>query len=464
MRLYILGKNGDDKGTQLEQLTARILDYQGLENIQTNIQGAGGNEIDITAYKSVYVGLKQQIITVIGECKAYSKPIDTEDWMKFFAKIEYEKRNNPHTIGMMICLSGANGPVMGIYNEKHKNDETIQLIANNDLIKLLSSCYNFESEGRVRERLVAFSYADIFEINLLYYNRHLYWAISFMDGKYTVSHADGQPMGREEFGIVSSFIGNYSPYISDAFVDIRELYNVQRHLTTINIVLLTVLANGFNGTVDDASKQVYDLKKNGPVDKDVLLAAIKQNPFVSFDPICDFVKLKDDKEIDIVGFYRYIILQGCPVELLASDYYQKHINNELLDKALEMQFGLVIPEEKRDDCLFLMKHSPSALFFAITPNPFFRGFAAMKDQHNMKVLYVDTFLRKLTEGFLEDFQRQELNSTFYHQFKITNLRTSSEINITVNGQNRNLNYYTDWELGELAGANQVVLMNKCTIK
>ena len=53
MQLYILGKNSDDKGTQLEQLTVKILEHQGLEEITTNIQGAGGNEIDITAYSKI---------------------------------------------------------------------------------------------------------------------------------------------------------------------------------------------------------------------------------------------------------------------------------------------------------------------------------------------------------------------------------------------------------------------------
>lgn len=37
MQLYILGKNCDDKGTQLEQLTVRILEKQGYKNIETNI-------------------------------------------------------------------------------------------------------------------------------------------------------------------------------------------------------------------------------------------------------------------------------------------------------------------------------------------------------------------------------------------------------------------------------------------
>ena len=55
MQLYILGKNTDDKGTQLEQLTERLLNYQGLDNIQLSVIGTGGNEVDVTAYHKVTI-------------------------------------------------------------------------------------------------------------------------------------------------------------------------------------------------------------------------------------------------------------------------------------------------------------------------------------------------------------------------------------------------------------------------
>ena len=87
MQLYILGKNSDDKGTQLEQLTVKILEHQGLEEITTNIQGAGGNEIDITAYSRATIGISQQKTKVIGECKAHKSPINTTDWLKFIGKV-----------------------------------------------------------------------------------------------------------------------------------------------------------------------------------------------------------------------------------------------------------------------------------------------------------------------------------------------------------------------------------------
>lgn len=43
MKLYILGKTKDDKGTQLEQLTCKILEYQGYVNVATNIQVSGAS-------------------------------------------------------------------------------------------------------------------------------------------------------------------------------------------------------------------------------------------------------------------------------------------------------------------------------------------------------------------------------------------------------------------------------------
>ena len=117
MQLYILGKNSDDKDTQLEQLTVKILEHQGIEDITTNIQGAGGNEIDITAYSQTTIGICPQKTKVIGECKAQKAPINITDWLKFISKFHYTREIESNVVGIMVCLSGANGAVVGMYNE-----------------------------------------------------------------------------------------------------------------------------------------------------------------------------------------------------------------------------------------------------------------------------------------------------------------------------------------------------------
>ena len=52
MKLLILGKNKDDKGTQLEQLAIKILRSQGYVDIIPNMQVSGASELDVTAQKS----------------------------------------------------------------------------------------------------------------------------------------------------------------------------------------------------------------------------------------------------------------------------------------------------------------------------------------------------------------------------------------------------------------------------
>ena len=456
MQLYILGKNSDDKGTQLEQLTVKILDHQGLEDITTNIQGAGGNEIDITAYSQTTIGICPQKTKVIGECKAHKAPINITDWLKFIGKVHYAREIESNVVGIMVCLSGANGAVVGMYNEKHHKDKTIQLIANKDLVNLISECFEIETEVKVRERLVSMSYGDIYEMNLLYYDRKIYWVTSFMDGKYTITNAKGLLMKKEELNDIFSLIANHSPYSQDCFIDIQEHQKVQQHLTAINMALLTILVDGFSGTLDETSKQIR--KYNDTIDTDILEMAIKQNPFVAFDKGENIVTLQKDG-IDIVPFYRYILLSGCPLDLVVSNFYQNHINKELLYKIQEIQYGFEMPDEKIDDYISLLKFSPSALYNAITPNRLFYNYMLVgqfKNMENMKKMYESLFMKMLVDGFVMDLQNHKLSQMYYDYFKITNMEVSNNIKIVVNGKECLFESNSDCILAKLQGTDNVI--------
>jgi hypothetical protein len=455
MQLYILGKNSDDKGTQLEQLTVKILEHQGLEDITTNIQGAGGNEIDITAYSQTTIGICPQKTKVIGECKAHKAPINITDWLKFIGKVHYAREIESNVVGIMVCLSGANGAVVVMYNEKHHNDNTIQLIANRDLINLISNCFDIETEVKVRERLVAMSYGEIYEMNLLYYDRKIYWVTSFMDGKYTVSNAKGLPMKKEELNDIFSLIANYSPYSQDSFIDIREHQETKQHLTTINMVLLTILVNGFSGTLNETARQIK--KNDDTFDPNILEMAITQNPFVVYNKEEDIVILQNEESIDIVDFYRYILHSGCPLDLVTSNFYQNHINQELLYKIQKIQYGIEIPQEKIDDCIFFLKHSPSALLRAITPNGLFHGYEAVKSVENMKALYISYFTKMLTDGFVENVKSQSLSDMYCNFFKINQMHISSNIEIEIDGDKRTFESRAKFGLAKLQGCNQSVV-------
>lgn len=87
MEVIILGKNSDDKGTQLEKLTEAILKNLGYTDVSTSEIGAGGFELDVTAeFLQPGIGNTTKRLTIC-ECKAHRKPISTTDWMKFLGKI-----------------------------------------------------------------------------------------------------------------------------------------------------------------------------------------------------------------------------------------------------------------------------------------------------------------------------------------------------------------------------------------
>lgn len=455
MQLYILGKNSDDKGTQLEQLTVKILEHQGLEEITTNIQEVGGNEVDITAYSQTTIGICSPKTKVIGECKAHKTPINTTDWLKFIGKVHYAREMDANVIGIMVCLSGANGAVVGMYNEKHHNDNTIQLIANRDLVNLISNCFDIEAESTVRDRLVAMSYENIDEINLLYYDRKIFWVTSFIDGKYTISDAKGHPMTKEELNDIFSMIANYSPYSQDSFIDIREYQETKQHLTDINMVLLTILVDGFSGTLNETAKQIK--KNDDTIDPDILEMAIIQNPFVIYNKEEDIVTLQNEDSIDIVDFYQYILHSGCPLDLVISNFYQNHINQELLYKIQKIQYGIEIPQEKIDDCIFFLKHSPSALLCAITPNHLFHGYEIVKSVENMKSLYISYFIKMLTDGFVENVKNQSLSDMYSDFFKINKIHVSSNIEIEIDGNKRTFESCIKFGLSKLHGYDHSVV-------
>ena len=72
MKVYILGKNKDDKGSQLERLAYKILEEQGYSRIVPNMQVSGASELDLSAIKYDHTGIIDVPIPVLCECKAHN--------------------------------------------------------------------------------------------------------------------------------------------------------------------------------------------------------------------------------------------------------------------------------------------------------------------------------------------------------------------------------------------------------
>ena len=119
--------------------------------------------------------------------------------------------------------------------------------------------------------------------------------------------------------------------------------------------------------------------------------------------------------MDMVEFYQYVISYGCPLDLITANFYQQHINKELIDRIQEIQYGIEIPQEKLDDCIFLLKHSPGALLSAITPNGLFHSYQTVKHQENMKILYISYFMER---HLMREVQRNMMSAGTNEYFLI----------------------------------------------
>lgn len=147
---------------------------------------------------------------VICECKAHDKAIVMTDWLKFIGKLYIEKLKNEHTIGLMIALSGANGNVVGSYNDI-KDKGFIQLIANDDLIVLLAKKYSLSELSSIEEYVNKFTDRILTEICLAYYNKLIYWIVVFAEGEYTVISHNYQAITKEQTELLLPLISNNTP-------------------------------------------------------------------------------------------------------------------------------------------------------------------------------------------------------------------------------------------------------------
>ena len=314
-----------------------------------------------------------------------------------------------------------------------------------------------KTEANVRRRIIDIQYDDIYEMNLLYYDKQIYWVISFMNGKYTINCGKGNLLAKEDIEPIFPLLTDNTPYSCDNYIDIGKHVQQQQYLKSVNVAALTTLVTGRGRTVKDVVKHIYDSKQQNPISTSLLEMALEQNPFITFNKDTSMVALKDESEIDMVDFYQYILTSEFSIDLVISDFYQEHINVDILDRIQKIQYGIEIPKEKVDDCIFLLKHSPTALFYALTPNGLFHAYESVKNYENMRTLYISYFEKLLIDGFVSDVKNQNISDMYRDFFKIEKMKVLSNVEIEIDGVKRTFNSCARFGLAKLQDYNRSVV-------
>lgn len=407
MKLYCIGKSKEEKGSQLEWLTQAILHNQGFENIICNAIGSGGNEIDVSAQLRQSLMAEIMEIPVICECKAHKEPINMDDWQKFLGKRFIKARDNSQTIGIMISLSGAKSTVLSDYtNLKSKNDKSVLLYSGEILAELVQQIFRVEKENEIRLLVEDKLNTPVSEVSLICYKEHFIWYVALGEEKFTL-YSHTVIWSNDEIDQIIGLLMKDKIVGNRGFVNFWEHDRQQMELQIIQMQLINILSISGPQTVKNVIETINNLPTTiVPISEIMLKKSIGQFPFITETD--DKIAMKPDDEMDFIKFYRFVLVGGCPTDFLKSDYYQSHINADLLRRILEIQANLNISERFYPQILFLLKNSPIALLYAIFPDEKIvkirRPEVTVQQISEIDEIYNNIFIDGISRGFMTDYE------------------------------------------------------------
>lgn len=426
IRLIVLGHSSDDKGTQLETLTASILSSLKYTEITMNAVGKGGNELDVVAKYTTPQISGDLIHPVVCECKAYKTKVDITDWLKFLGKFYTAHLEDSKTTGIMIALSGANGNVVGAYDGLLKKNVPVSLVSGDDLLKHISSVFKMPSYDIIRKKVSYYTNDHIHSCDLLYYDSEIYWKIEFKD-RYTIlsSLGDCLEVGSEMDLVAMS--GLRLPYVNLY----EETFTRQKRLIINKLIIYKLLndesGNSKNELMEYCAKMGYAI-----VDENEFDSLILENPFVANNG-----SQYEFHHSTPLAFYQYYLQLLYPIDIIHTRYYQDNINCNLIKEIELVQGGIHIPKESYENCLLMLRFSPTSLSYAVTADE-----AIIRNRQDGKSLFPEMeaahtawFLRKVTSSFNQDSSNVDLIQILYNEFGIQGVNLSSNISIqTQTGQ------------------------------
>ena len=430
MKIIILGKTAKDKGTQLESLTKYILTSEGYTDIETNVLKSGG-EIDVVAYyKHILMGEPRKT-KVICECKAINESINITIWHKFIGKLHIELMSDDSTIAVMIALSGANGYVKGSFEEiKEKRKNNIRLISGDSLEHIIRSRYNITTNTDIATHVSNYIDKRISTFELAYYDDDVFWVLQFNDGAYSILSKEGNFIDSVELNNLCEMLEQNKQYYN--FINIEEDFKYIQRCKYIDILAVSYLIER-NKTIsiNDLSKLFIENESDNQMGT---LSDIEIKTILSFNK---YIKITDDtytlQNIDkgnIIEFYTYLLDDLIPIKIIRSELYQQNIDKELLNMIIAIQHDINIPEDCIDNSIFLLKHSPTALLYAIKPDP-----KIVRNRNGKLPAYMDKvekahteiFLSSLKEGFIKDYNNNTLHSLYFEEWGIKSLKIETNI-------------------------------------
>ena len=367
--LLILGKTNDDKGTQLEQIARTMLSSKGYQSIKLNPVGAGGAEYDVVAEYVMPLAVGTRIVKVIGECKARKDQVNMTDWQKFMGKIFLEEVKSKYPVtGLFIAATGFNSYVASSYEELCQHRDNLTLVGEQDIEEFLRQQYAVCSVQQVANSAAMFTSRTTTTVELCYYDTTCYWLMAFEKGVYSLFDAGGKPLQGDSLPQLQTLIKAATSL--HAFVDLDEEAEARRRGVAAQKHVLARLML-YAGHVDEPT--LVEDSESTPEEIGAAVVALSGRKWLeSSDDVVHLASTNSEGEcgimVDILRFW----LQGemsfkTLLVGLSSAFYDRHVNENLLNDVLQTQGDLQLPAEQYGDIIRIFELSPTALLRALTP-------------------------------------------------------------------------------------------------
>jgi hypothetical protein len=410
--MLVLGKNSDDKGTQLEKLTETLLAAKGYRNIARNSIGAGGAEIDVRCDRELPTLSRGKLFRMICECKARKEAVGLTDWLKFCGKIYVDRLTfNSDTLGCFIALSGVNGNVRGNYEELKKHEAPIELITGDDLFALIREHYELLDLRTVLDRVKRITERVVTGSEVLYYEGRVYWLLSFEHDTYTVLTGDGKPLSAEQAPTLRHLVEETQTVTT--FISLEdELRARQRARAADTLLVARLMVLGGRATL-------AAVKESQTQDADDIDAAARRlvRAGVIREEEGGALALTADDAGRVADAYRALFDASCPTTPLGTVWYDEHINRDLLNEIQRIQGGMTLPVSDVATALHVLQLSPTALQYALRPiDLIVNGLAQLKAEVVPETVargHRDYFFNVLFDSLQADFTRPLLSDYFH---------------------------------------------------
>ena len=424
MQVTILGESGDERGSQLERLTARLLQRLGYSRVHTNSISSGGHEIDVRASLAVPSLSVAQETPLICECKAHAHPIDTPEWLKFLGKIYTEQAaTSRETRGMMIALSGVNGNVSGAYEALRTAGRPVELLTGVDLARVLIKEYDLCSLDDVTTYVRSRTEEVPVDIRLTFFESPR-WLVQFADGSFILvsgvrPSSDSHP---QAIALVLAALGATRHRDLD-----EERLAKDRALFARKVLLAVCIAEPDGATLGALAALTVRAANREPLDAhDYTNAAdALQNAGMIAGSADTAWRVSELDSLERIIAVLLLLTEGSGIAIpIGTPRYQAMFDERLAAYILEKQGGITLSKELVREALTLLRWSPSALAWALRPDMMLTRTASDGITNpTFEESSVRYFRLQLLQRASADFHASALYEAYFERLGLTELET-----------------------------------------